>query len=254
MAEAILAQIKKPTKPTTQSLVSIQYKKPTAKQGIKLTAKIVDKRDDYDRSNLLSKIQKKIEVESKISPKVTEKVKDFDELTAIEKLETLAEATSQKTIDEKIVDATIAEETSKPLADVSEISEKLLQKPTISGKKKLVLRPQGVQKVSIKPKHTVVTGLDLDIKQIQDKLPVKEPSILIKPEILIEAPAYYMNNREIFINFVTNLLQPYKDEIDKEITNLKNSDHLSLDTREKCLNKIKKSYKNHSYNYINSIH
>ena len=51
-----------------------------------------------------------------------------------------------------------------------------------------------------------------------------------------------------------NFIDTYKDEIDKEITNLKNSDHLSLDTREKCLNKIKKSYKNHSYNYINSIH
>ena len=36
MAEAILAQMKKPTKPTTQTLVSIQYKKPEAQKDIKI--------------------------------------------------------------------------------------------------------------------------------------------------------------------------------------------------------------------------
>lgn len=50
-----------------------------------------------------------------------------------------------------------------------------------------------------------------------------------------------------------NFILLHKNSIDREIINLKNSDHLSLDTRDKCLSKLKKSYKNLCYNYINSI-
>ena len=43
-----------------------------------------------------------------------------------------------------------------------------------------------------------------------DRLASKSPNVLIK------APAYYLNNREIFVNFVTTLFQPYKAEIEEE--------------------------------------
>ena len=43
-----------------------------------------------------------------------------------------------------------------------------------------------------------------------DRLASKSPNVLIK------APSYYLNNREIFVNFITNLFQPYKAEIEEE--------------------------------------
>ena len=45
---------------------------------------------------------------------------------------------------------------------------------------------------------------------IKDRLLAKESVVNIK------APAYYMNNREIFINFITSLFEPYKDMLIKE--------------------------------------
>ena len=35
------------------------------------------------------------------------------------------------------------------------------------------------------------------------------------PPIIIKASSYYMNNREIFIDFINSLFKPYKDEIDE---------------------------------------
>lgn len=42
---------------------------------------------------------------------------------------------------------------------------------------------------------------------IEDRLPNKKPNILIK------ASSYYMENREIFINFINSLFLPYKEEL-----------------------------------------
>lgn len=49
------------------------------------------------------------------------------------------------------------------------------------------------------------TTIEIDPKYIE-RLPSKEKSVLIK------ANAYYMNNREIFVNFVNALFKPYKEE------------------------------------------
>jgi hypothetical protein len=49
------------------------------------------------------------------------------------------------------------------------------------------------------------TTIEIDPKYIE-RLPPKEKSVLIK------ANAYYMNNREIFVNFVNALFKPYKEE------------------------------------------
>mgnify|MGYP006235812773 CR=1 FL=1 len=35
----------------------------------------------------------------------------------------------------------------------------------------------------------------------------------MKPNVLIKASSYYMNNREIFINFINSLFSPYKAEL-----------------------------------------
>ena len=50
---------------------------------------------------------------------------------------------------------------------------------------------------------------------IEERLPAKMPPLTIR------SSDYYMNNRKIFIEFITNLFQPYRDEIldsEKEIS------------------------------------
>jgi hypothetical protein len=57
-----------------------------------------------------------------------------------------------------------------------------------------------------------------DESLLKQRMPAKSPTVLIK------APAYYLNNREIFINFINILFKPYHDE------HKKNKDAISCDT------------------------
>jgi hypothetical protein len=57
-----------------------------------------------------------------------------------------------------------------------------------------------------------------DESSLKQRMPAKSPTVLIK------APAYYLNNREIFVNFINLLFKPYHDELKK------NKDAISCDT------------------------
>ena len=65
-----------------------------------------------------------------------------------------------------------------------------------------------------KPNMDIIVD-DIDMDQIVgdakliERLPVKEKQVLLR------ANAYYMNNREKFVNFTTALFRPYKEELDK---------------------------------------
>jgi hypothetical protein len=57
--------------------------------------------------------------------------------------------------------------------------------------------------------------IKIDDKFIEDRLPPKMPPVTIR------SSDYYMNNRKIFLEFITNLFQPYREEIldsEKEIS------------------------------------
>jgi hypothetical protein len=61
------------------------------------------------------------------------------------------------------------------------------------------------------------TVLDLGDEQITRRLPKKSPPIIIK------VSSYYMNNREIFVNFINSLFEPYRQELQS------NKDSISCD-------------------------
>ena len=61
------------------------------------------------------------------------------------------------------------------------------------------------------------TVLDLGDEQITRRLPKKSPPIIIK------VSSYYMNNREIFVNFINSLFEPYRQELQS------NKDNISCD-------------------------
>ena len=45
---------------------------------------------------------------------------------------------------------------------------------------------------------------------LSQRLPRKAPPVLIK------VPSYYMNNREIFVNFINSIFEPYRKELDED--------------------------------------
>ena len=58
------------------------------------------------------------------------------------------------------------------------------------------------------------TVLDLGDETITRRLPKKSPPIIIK------VPSYYMNNREIFVNFINSLFEPYRQELQSNKANI----------------------------------
>ena len=52
----------------------------------------------------------------------------------------------------------------------------------------------------------------IEIENLKQQIPEKV-------NIKLKASSYYLNNREIFINFINSLLEPYKKEIEKEMAN-----------------------------------
>ena len=63
-----------------------------------------------------------------------------------------------------------------------------------------------------KPIETVDLDIPATMIQIGDK-PIGERLGKKEPNVFIKAPAYYMNNREIFINFLNSLFKPYADRL-----------------------------------------
>ena len=76
------------------------------------------------------------------------------------------------------------------------------------------------------------TILLLDSRPVLSYLPVKQPKLFIK------VPSYFMNNREIFINDINSIFEPYKTELtEKESISCSNigksSGSISLLTHQK---------------------
>ena len=56
--------------------------------------------------------------------------------------------------------------------------------------------------------------IEIGNKNILARLPLKQPNINIK------VSSYYMNNREIFVNFINSMFEPYKKEIEENAENI----------------------------------
>jgi hypothetical protein len=201
MAEAILAQLSIKELPKLQQPINIGIKKSGTQQPVKIATKIVDKRieSDMDRAKLLAKIG--LTVESKISPsKIKEEEEEFDLFGP--------KPAAQRTGVPGSIKSIALADISAPTKDV--VAGPIIDKP----KKKLVLKPatEHVSTQPLKPVYTIGEAVVLP-EQLQKQLPIK------KEDIMIRAPAYYMNNREIFINFITSLFYPYKKEIEENKEN-----------------------------------
>jgi hypothetical protein len=87
--------------------------------------------------------------------------------------------------------------------------------PVIAPKKKKRLTEKPEKGIAILGPETLVQIGDTDLTK---RLPKKSPPVIIK------VSSYYMNNREIFINFINSLFEPYRKEIQE------NKEGISCDT------------------------
>jgi|688.fasta_scaffold95323_1 hypothetical protein len=85
----------------------------------------------------------------------------------------------------------------------------------VAPKKKKRLTEKLEKGIAILGPETLVNIGDTDLSK---RLPKKSPPVIIK------VSSYYMNNREIFINFINSLFEPYRQEIQE------NKEGISCDT------------------------
>ena len=197
MSDAILAQLKIKEKPKEQKEFLVQFKKPQQaeeKKDININIPVIDKRktSELDRRDILSKIKEKTTVEKTIQ---------------------------QQEINISTIKDTIPEEQDKP-------EELSIKNPVKKTKKvKLVLQKEKEEeeegskepseRKTVKPQDSTIAGPAslLQFGDITSRLHKKEPNILLR------SSAYYMNNREIFTNFISSLFNPYKKEIEESTDN-----------------------------------
>ena len=223
-------------KPVLQEREQVQIVIPVAKkqEKIKVNVEIKDERDkEYDREALKRKL-----MESKMSKIVIKKpqveetkeletgFKQVEEAPLIKKAKKMPVKTlfiiEEDSDESKENEPTIQVEGVKPETEVKEIEVKKRYIRAPKQKKGIVI---------VDPQDWIELGETSIIK----RLPEKQKPINIK------VSSYYMNNREIFVNFINSLFEPYKKEIEDSESNIncenigKGGDNFGLLTHQKVI-------------------
>ena len=181
------------------------------------TIKVVDRRKDklVDREAILNRLRPQMDVRvidttaaaKKPSESVEEKkAESVRQLDLQQTLEKDIEAEEKAAEEPVIIEETGVEET-------KEVEEPMKKKPIRKRKLRIVEQPEDVvQDVDL-------TTAIIRTQKVADRLPGE------KEKVIIKAPAYYMNNRKIFIQKLTELFKPYQKEL------LESQESASCDSR-----------------------
>lgn len=196
MSSALLAKLKVKNKPNEKEDISVIMPQPTLKDDIKLKTLIVDKTktSQLDRDAFMKLIASKIMVDTQSTAKVNIPipiVAPTQNITKVKKLKKklkLVETQPEKTsTTEKAV-------TTTENADIVKSSEPI---------KNIRKTKQPIGIVLEGPETMLrINDISLGTRIHKDQ-----------SKMLIKASSYYMNNREIFINFMSSLFGPYKTEL-----------------------------------------
>jgi glutaredoxin-related protein len=175
----ILEQMKIKPVPKTIEKIEINMPEPSEKEEITITTKIIDQtaKKTINRNDFLKKIEKSLKTQGKQVIEVQEEVPKTLTVNKGKK--------TKKTL--KISDENVDAEVD-----------------TIVSKKRKTAKPD-LTVIKEGPLTMIYIG---DTKTIE-RLPPKKKD-------MIKASAYYLNNREIFVNFINALFKPYKDELKTE--------------------------------------
>ena len=213
--------------------------KPLTKEDVIINTKIFDKRDlNMDRDSFLKKISKKLitkkeeiqKLQEPVSlsiiqeePPEIQKEQDIDDIDILEPREI------QKEQDINDIDILEPSEIQKQqdINDIDVFDNNIgVQEHKVETDKKV---PDNIQKIIKKKKEQLKRKTkkptEIILKGPISQLIIDENTILERfgkkknKKIKIKASSYYMNNRDIFINFINSLFEPYKDQLIKSSKN-----------------------------------
>ena len=223
MSADILAKLKIKNIPEPKQRLEIII--PTQREAVQIKTTIVDKTKiaDFDRQSFLKQLTDKKVAETTgvaLSPEVitsmpiVEPVKD----TTIKKTKEPGKAkpklkfvTEADLVLEKEPVIAIESVALEPIASEPIASEPIASEPIASavGEEFVIKKP--VKRKTKQPIGVVLEGPATMVKigdtDIRERIKAKEPSVIVS------ASSYYMNNREIFTNFMSSLFGKYKKEL-----------------------------------------
>ena len=191
MSAALLAKLKVKKPPEVRQVVQVVVPVPGVREPIKIKAKILDKRadDKVDRQKFIGKIRARI-----IPKPVAEPLEDAPPIISVDKPMTPKKRTKRlklETSDQEPKEAKVSSE-EKPIGIV------------IKRKKRKTKSPIGVVRTG------PTTMLQIGDLSVDERIGVKEDPIGIR------LSSYYLNNREIFVSFMSSLFGQYKEELRRD--------------------------------------
>lgn len=242
MSETLMSMLKKKKNPVKKKKIGVRIPK---KGEIKIKTTLVDKTSDApDMSSFRErlKLNKNKSYKTLIKESQTKSVdrdlisrpQSIPELERRDLPEDLSvineEGEEDSVVDSKVNVSTPAEvdkdveNISRPLeSKVSKTKKpskitKIKSRMTLPGEASIA-KPSKTKKSRKTRTKKQIESVELEIPasmiQVDDK-PLGERLAPKEPNIFIKAPAYYMNNREIFINFLNSLFKPYSDQLKGE--------------------------------------
>jgi hypothetical protein len=195
---------------------------------------------NFDRKALLTKLaeSKKLKVTTKPIMEITEEKKISEPIPLPEPEIKAKKIEAKKRLiieseDQEMVEEKINKDEEKDESDGEEIILKPKKKINFAEEEQIIPIKVPKQKQRITNKlekgiavlgpETIVEIGDTDLRK---RIPKKSPPVILK------LSSYYMNNREIFINFINSLFEPYKKEL------IENKENISCDTIGKTSDKV----------------
>ena len=157
----------------------------------------------YDRASLLEKL--KASKMSKVSIKPL--IEEIEESKTVEPVLPAQIKRAKKVKLPLIIEEEEDEERKEELEKEKEREYITIEEPKKRGRKTKPLE----RGIAVLGPETVI---DLGDEQITRRLPKKSPPVIIK------VSSYYMNNREIFVNFINSLFEPYRQELQSNKANI----------------------------------
>ena len=215
MAQSLLDKLKIKPIPQKQENFEIKIRlEPLEREDVIIKTKIVDKRDEkminrdeFMRSiaSLVKPLSKKPESVKPITKIVEEKQRIMTNVVNLKEKIIITQYDARDKEREKREKAEKAEKGVRDLDRELDGENRELDGEIKIKRKRITKKPIGITLEG--PRSMLQIGDEL----INNRIPISEPQVLVR------ASDYYMNNREIFVNFITSLLSPYKKNIEKDI-------------------------------------
>ena len=203
MAYTLLDKLKVKKPPQLRESIEIQLKPASKQEEVEIKTKIIDKtkEGDFDRSEWIEAIQENMKVHKKtLSAKPLPVIVDKKKPKKLKKRLKLEPAQPLVVIEEQ------PSELPEGQLPEGQLPEGQLPRDEV---------PPGempsVRRKSPSPIKTVKHG-PLSMIKIGDT-PLNKRFVKERDDVNVQASSYYMNNREIFINFMISLFGKYKGEL-----------------------------------------